>query len=291
MKNRYLIAGLAASLLTLSACAKNGAPGAGAKESVATVNGKSVDKAAFDAYVTAVAHKPVSELTAEQRTQVLDQFIAMQLAADLAVKNGMESTSDVSSQLALARLNVLSEAALKKYMEEHAITDTEIKAEYDTQVAAMGRQYHARHILVDSKAAADGIIEKLKSGGDFAKLAEKESSDPSAKQGGDLGWFSLSSMVPAFGKALAALDKGKYTQEPVQTQYGWHIIKLEDYRTPEAPAFDQVKDQVKGFVQRKKLQAYLEELRKTAKIEKKEPVTAPVVAPAAVPADKATEKK
>jgi peptidyl-prolyl cis-trans isomerase C len=147
----------------------------------------------------------------------------------------------------------------------------------------MGRQYHARHILVDSKAAAEGVIEKLKGGADFAKVAEKESSDGSAKQGGDLGWFSLSSMVPAFGSAVAALEKGKYTQVPVQTQYGWHVIKLEDYRTPEPPAFDQVKEQVKGFVQRKKLQAYLEELRKAAKIEKKEPA---VAAPASAPAEK-----
>jgi peptidyl-prolyl cis-trans isomerase C len=202
----------------------------------------------------------------------------MQLAADLAAKNGMDKTAEIASQLTLARMNVLSEAALKKYMEQHPVTDTEIKAEYDTQIAAMGRQYHARHILVESKAVADGLIEKLKGGTDFAKLAEKESKDGSAKQGGDLGWFSLSSMVPAFGKALAQLDKGKFTQEPVQTQYGWHIIKLEDYRSPEAPAFDQVQDQVKGFVQRKKLQAYMEELRKGAKIDKPAAVAAATMA-------------
>ncbi len=292
MKNRYLIAGLTATLLTLSACAKNSPPNAGNKAPVATVNGKALNADAFEIYVAAVTRKPASEATPEVRAQVLDQFIAMQLAADLAIKNGMDKTSDVSSQLTLARLNVLSEAALKKYMDAHPNTDAEVKAEYDTQVAAMGRQYHARHILVESKAAADSIIEKLKAGGDFAKLAEKESSDGSAKQGGDLGWFSLSSMVPEFGKALAALDKGKYTQEPVKTQYGWHIIKLEDLRSPEAPAFEQVQEQVKGFVQRKKLQAYLEELRKTAKIEKKEPVAAAVApAAAAAPAAKPAEAK
>jgi peptidyl-prolyl cis-trans isomerase C len=267
MNNRILIAGLAATLL-LSACVKNETPSAKVTPSVATVNGKALSAGAFDIYVGAVTRKPASEATAEQKSQLLDQFIGMQLAAEIAVKNGTDKTSEITSQLEVTRINALSEATFKKYVEDHPATDAEIKAEYDTQVAAMGRQYHARHILVESKAVADGLIEKLKGGADFAKVAEKESKDGSAKQGGDLGWFSLSSMVPAFGKALAQLEKGKFTTEPVQTQYGWHIIKLEDYRSPEAPAFDQVKDQVKGFVQRKKVAAYLDELRKGAKIEK-----------------------
>jgi peptidyl-prolyl cis-trans isomerase C len=279
MNNRILIAGLAATLL-LSACVKNETPSAKVTPSVATVNGKALSAGAFDIYVGAVTRKPASEATAEQKSQLLDQFIGMQLAAEIAVKNGTDKTSEITSQLEVTRINALSEATFKKYVEDHPATDAEIKAEYDTQVAAMGRQYHARHILVESKAVADGLIEKLKGGADFAKVAEKESKDGSAKQGGDLGWFSLSSMVPAFGKALAQLEKGKFTTEPVQTQYGWHIIKLEDYRSPEAPAFDQVKDQVKGFVQRKKVAAYLDELRKGAKIEKT----------AATSAEKPTEK-
>ena len=289
MKHLYIVAGLAAGLLTLSACAKNTPPGAAKKAVIAVVNGKPVDADAFDAYAAAVTRQPVDKLTAEQRDQVFDQFVAMQLAADVAVKKGMDRTPEVAAQLDLARTNVLSEAALKQYMEEHPITDTEIKAEYDTQVAAMGRQYHARHILVESKAEADDVIKKLNAGADFAKLAEKESKDGSAKQGGDLGWFSLSTMVPEFAKAVSELDKGKYTQTPVQTQYGWHVIELEDYRTPTPPAFDDVKDRVRAIVQRKKLQAYLDELRDSAKIEKKTP---PPPAPADTKAggdDKAAE--
>jgi peptidyl-prolyl cis-trans isomerase C len=268
MKNRYLFVGITATLLTLSACAKNTPPSESNKSAPAVVNGKAVSQAAFDAYVAAVTRKPAAEATAEQRAQILDQLIAMQLAADVAVKSGSDKTPEMSALLALARLNVLSENTLKKHMDAHPITDAEIQAEYDTQVAAMGRQYRARHILVESKAAADSVIEKLKSGTDFAKLAEKESSDGSAKQGGDLGWFSLQTMAPQFAQAVAALEKGKFTQAPVQTQYGWHVIRLEDVRTPEAPALDAVKDQVKGFVQRKKLQAYLDDLRKGAKVEK-----------------------
>ncbi|HTE42124.1 MAG TPA: peptidylprolyl isomerase [Steroidobacteraceae bacterium] len=284
MNNRYLIAGVAA-LLTISGCAKNSPPGS--DSSVATVNGKAISKEVYEAYVTAVARRPVAELTAEQKTQVLDQLVAMQVAAEMAEKNATDKKPEIASQIALARMNVLSESVIKKYMDEHPTTDAEIKAEYDTQVAAMPRQYHARHVLVDSKAAAESVIERLKKGGDFAKIAEKESSDGSKAQGGDLGWFALSSMVPEFGKAVSSLEKGKFTEAPVQTQYGWHVIKLEDFRSPEAPAFEQVKDQVTQFVQRKKLQTYMQELRKTAKVEKINLETAAPAA-AAMPAPPAS---
>jgi peptidyl-prolyl cis-trans isomerase C len=275
MKIRYPFAGLAAVLLILSACAKNSPPRADNIPSVATVNGKAVSTEVFESYLAVAARRPASEVPPEQRAQALDQFIALQIAADLAVKNGMDKTNTVASQLAFARINVLSEATLKKYVDEHPITDAEMQVAYDTQVGAMLRQYHARQILVQSKAAADSIITKLNAGGDFAKLAEKESQDPTAKQGGDIGWVTPGAIMPSFGKALTLLDKGKFTQEPVQTQYGWHVIKVEDYRTP---PLDQVKDQVKVFVQRQKLSAYFDELRKGAKVEK----TATTATPAAV---------
>jgi peptidyl-prolyl cis-trans isomerase C len=133
----------------------------------------------------------------------------------------------------------------------------------------MPREYHARHILVDDKAKADAITKELQAGGDFAKLAEKNSKDPSGKNGGDLGWFTLDTMVKPFSDAVSVLEPGQMTQLPVQSQFGWHVIKLEESRAGAAPSFDEVKDRVKMLVQRKKLQTYLEELRKNAKIEKK----------------------
>jgi peptidyl-prolyl cis-trans isomerase C len=133
----------------------------------------------------------------------------------------------------------------------------------------MPREYHARHILVDDKASAEAITKELQGGADFAKLAEQKSKDPSGKSGGDLGWFTLDTMVKPFGDAVAALQPGQLTAAPVQTQFGWHVIKLEESRAPSAPAFDDVKDRVRAIVQRKKLQSYLDELRKGAKIEKK----------------------
>jgi peptidyl-prolyl cis-trans isomerase C len=133
----------------------------------------------------------------------------------------------------------------------------------------MPREYHARHILVDDQAKADKLTKDLKAGGDFAKLAEKNSKDPSGKQGGDLGWFTLDTMVKPFADAVSALQPGQTTEAPVQSQFGWHIIKLEESRATAAPPFEEVKDRVKVFVQRKKLQTYLDELRKNAKVEKK----------------------
>jgi peptidyl-prolyl cis-trans isomerase C len=133
----------------------------------------------------------------------------------------------------------------------------------------MPKEYKARHILVEKKETAESLIRDLQAGGDFAKLAKAESKDPgSAAKGGDLGWFSGQSMVKPFSDALATLEKGKITTAPVQTQYGWHVIQLEDTRSPQPPAFDDVKQQVEMLTQRKKLQTYLDELRKTAKIQK-----------------------
>jgi peptidyl-prolyl cis-trans isomerase C len=131
------------------------------------------------------------------------------------------------------------------------------------------KEYKARHILVESQDAATAIIKDLEGGADFAKIAKAQSKDPgSAQNGGDLGWFSGQSMVKPFTDALTALDKGATTKTPVQTQYGWHVIQLEDSRAPEAPAFEDVKEQVKMLAQRKKLQSYLDELRKTAQVQK-----------------------
>lgn len=255
-------------LLMLAACGKAAAPAAPA-ESVATVNGKAISKSQFDLYVANVARQSGREIPEDQKSQLLDQFIGMQLAADAADKAGVPKQPKVEDQLALARLNVVVDAGLNKYLEDHPVTDAELKPEYDAQVAAMPREYHARHILVEDKATADTVIKDLKGGADFAKLAEQKSKDSSGKTGGDLGWFTLDTMVKPFADAVTALQPGQMTEQPVQSQFGWHVIKLEESRAPAPPAFEDVKDRVKVLVQRKRLQTYLDDLRKNAKIEKK----------------------
>lgn len=246
------------------------APAAAATPAVATVNGQEISQQLYDVFLQAVTGKPAAEVPPEMKTQMLDQLVSMTLAAQAAQKDGLDKEPEVKARADLLHMQIMAEAASDKYIKAHPVSESEVKAEYDTQVAAMPKEYKARHILVESKETAESIIRELSAGGDFAKLAKSESKDPgSAKAGGDLGWFSGSSMVKPFSDAVAALQKGETTKTPVQTQYGWHVIQLEDVRTPEPPKFEDVRKQVEMIAQRKKLQAYLDELRKTAKVQKK----------------------
>ena len=255
--------------LALAACNKAATPAAEAPaERVATVNGKALPKSEFDLYVANMNRQSGREVTEEQKEQLLDQYISMQLAAAEAEKAGIEKEQKVRDQLALARVQVLVDAGLQKYLEAHPVQESELRPEYDAQVAALPREYHARHILVEDEAAAVAITKELKGGADFAKLAAKRSKDSSSKSGGDLGWFTLDTMVKPFADAVKTMQPGQLTEQPVQSQYGWHVIKLEETRATSAPPFDEVKDRVKMIVQRKKLQTHLEELRKAAKVEK-----------------------
>ena len=240
-----------------------------ATPAIATVNGKPISSDFFDEFLTAATGQPAAQATPEQKSQLLDQLLNMSVAAQSAETDGLANDSAVKTRLELLRLQVLAEAASEKFMKAHPSTEAEIKAEYDTQVAAMPKEYRARHILVDSKETAESVIRDLEAGGDFAKLAEKESKDQaSAAKGGELDWFRLDHMVKPFSDAVLALDKGQTTKEPVQSEFGWHVIRLEDERSPAAPAFEEVKDRVDTIVKRKKLQAHFEELRKTANVQK-----------------------
>jgi peptidyl-prolyl cis-trans isomerase C len=273
MRNPKILIILAAGLLV--ACTKpagdatKAADGAeAAVTTVATINGTEISSQLFDVFVQAVsggAQEPPSE---EMKAQMLDQLVNMTLAAQSAEKDGLAKDPAVQAKLDLLRTQILAEAASEKFVKANPISEEELKAEYDAQVAAMPKEYKARHILVEQKETAESIIRELQAGGDFAKLAEKESKDSSGKAGGDLGWFSPQTMVKPFADAVAALEKGKYTTEPVQSEFGWHVILLEDVRSPEVPAFEQVKPQVEAFAQRKKLQAHLDSLRTAAKIQK-----------------------
>jgi len=270
---------LVAAIGLLSACTRPAGdaakPAAGKADApatastvVATVNGKAIDSETFNVFVQAVASKPAAEIPAEQKKQMLDQLINMTLAAQAGEKEGLENDAAVKARMQLLRTQLLAEAATEKYMKAHPVSESETKAEYDTQVANMPKEYKARHILVDSKEKAEAIIKELAAGGDFGKIAAKESKDAgSGKKGGDLGWFTAQSMVKPFADAVAGMQKGQTTQQPVQSEFGWHVINLEDIRTPTAPAYEDVKQQVEMLSQRKKLQAYLDELRKTAKIQ------------------------
>jgi peptidyl-prolyl cis-trans isomerase C len=261
----------------VSACGKGqqaAAPAAAdtASPAVAIVNGTPISRAEYDVYVKSLLQgKPqTTELTPEQKGQVLDEMITMQLVSAQAVKDGLDKDPDIAARLAILHMRVLADAESQKFLKGKEPTDAELHAEYDSAIASMDKtEYHARHILVDSKEKADALIKKIKAGAKFEDVAKAESSDNSKTSGGDLGWFTLTRMVKPFGDAVKGLKKGEMTQEPVQTQFGWHIIRLEDTRDVAPPPFDQVKSQVSNGVVQKKLQAYVEDLKKNAKIEKK----------------------
>ena len=272
------IATVAAFALVLTACGKGqqAAPAAADKTTspaptaVATIDGTPISRVEYDIYLKSLLRgRPTADLTTEQKAQVLDEMINMQLLANQGLKEGVEKDPDVAGQLQVVRMRVLADAESAKYLKDKDPTDAELHAEYDTAVAAMDKtEYHARHILVASKEAADAAIKKIKGGAKFEDVAKAESTDSSKANGGDLGWFTLTRMAKPFGDAVKGLKKGEMTSAPVQTQFGWHVIKLEDTRETAPPPFDQVKQQVSNGVVQKKLQAYVETLKKTAKVDK-----------------------
>jgi peptidyl-prolyl cis-trans isomerase C len=274
MNNKLLWTGAASLvvLLTVSGCEKlkstSATPTTGAP--VAVVNGKSISRNTFDYYVQGVTGKPASEATDEQKAQLLDNLIRGELIAAQAEKSEVGQAPETQAVLELSRLNALQQAASAAYLKDRKPTDEEMKAEYDQQISSLpASEYHARHILVANEEFAKKLIEQLDKGARFEDVAKKESMDPSKANGGDLGWFTPDRMVPAFAAAVTGLAKGTYTKTPVQTQYGWHIIRLEETRAMSPPTLDSVKDRLSQIVAAKKFKAYADELAKTARIEKK----------------------
>jgi peptidyl-prolyl cis-trans isomerase C len=274
---RLRLCAVAVLALSIAACAKKPqtaapAPAAAADTAaVATVNGTPITRDAFDLYVKSrTGGKDASQLTAEQRGQVLDELVGMQLMAAEAAKQGLDKDPQTTAQLAIDRMQLLADAESQKYLKGKEPTDQELHAAYDTAIAAMDKtEYHARHILVADKDLALAITKRLKAGADFAALAKADSIDSSKTSGGDLGWFETSRMVKPFADAVKSLKKGEITPQPVQTQFGWHVIQLLDTRPITPPPFDQVKERVANMVMRKKLQDYVDQLKKSAKIDTK----------------------
>jgi peptidyl-prolyl cis-trans isomerase C len=262
---------VAAITILLAACGKGQQPAAPAAVDkpgpppVAIVDGKPISRDAYDDYLKGLLRgKPAADVTADEKNQVLDQMINMQLIAAQAEKDGLEKDPDVVTRIALLRTQILADAAAQKYIKGNEPSDQELHAAYDS--ATDKTEYRASHILVPTKEKAEQLIKKLKGGAKFEDVAKAESTDNSKANGGDLGWFTTARMVKPFGEAVKGLKKGELTSEPVQTQYGWHIIKLVDTR--DAP-FDQMKTQLSNGIMQKKFQDYIDNLKKTAKIDKK----------------------
>jgi peptidyl-prolyl cis-trans isomerase C len=265
-----------ATAVLIAACGKGqqaaapAAPEKPAAPPVASVDGSPISRVEYDIYLKSLLQgRPTTELTTEQRNQVLDEMVSMQVLATQAIKDGLDKDPEVAARVSVLRMRVLADTESQNYLKGKEPTEAELKAEYDTAIAAMDKtEYHARHILVASKELAEQVIKKIKGGAKFEDVAKAESTDGSKTNGGDLGWFTLARMAKPFADAVKGLKKGEMTSAPVQTQFGWHVIRLEDTREVAPPPFDQVKQQVTNQVIQKKLQAYAEGLKKTAKVEK-----------------------
>lgn len=234
-------------------------------DAVKTVNGAKIDSAVFDYYVQSRTQRGVDQLTEEERTVLLDELTDLYLLSTQQAASGIRNEPEVQAQIELQIRGLIAQTVATRYLEGLEITDEEISAEYAEQAAlAPPLQYKARHILVESQGAAIAIIEELDGGSDFVALATEKSTGPSGPNGGDLGWFSPNQMVAPFSEAVAALEDGAYTSEPVQTDFGWHVILREDSRESEAPPLDSVRETVVQALRQKKFQSYLEEIRASA---------------------------
>lgn len=261
MKKQVLIATALVSLLSLGASAA-------LAQNVAIVNGKAVPKARLEA-LSQQFQSTGRPVTPEVQDQMRQHLIALEVFSQEADKLGLSSSDDFKAQMELARQNVLANQLIKDFEKKNAITDDLLKAEYDKFAAANGgKEIKARHILVDKEADAVAIIASLKKGGKFDDIAKKRSKDTgSGAKGGDLDWANPTSYVPEFSAALLKLNKGQLTDTPVKTQFGYHVIRVDDTRDIKLPSFDEVKPQIADQMKQDKRGNFQRDLLGKAKVE------------------------
>ncbi|OAJ71060.1 peptidylprolyl isomerase [Methylobacillus sp. MM3] len=238
-----------------------------ADANVATVNGKPIKQSLVD-YIAKDATARGQNVDANVRSVIVNKLISSELVVQEAQKQGMDKQPDYVAKEELLRRELLVNTYIENFLKKTTVSEADLKAEYDKFKQQVGdKEYSARHILVATEAEAKDIIAQLGKGGDFAKLAKEKSKDTGSKdKGGELGWFPPAAMVKPFSDALGTLKKGQITQSPVQTQFGWHVIKLDDTRTAQPPAYDKVKDNLKKQVQQRNLEKMLSDLRAKAKV-------------------------
>ena len=235
---------------------------------VAQVNGKSIPESVFRLYALNRAQRSPDELNPDEREAILEEVLQIYLLADAAEDLAIDEERTMAAQIELQRLNALARTAVARYREENAATELELREAYEANLAELAApQYKARHILVKAEDEASALIEQLKGGADFAELAKEHSTGPTGPNGGDLGWFDANTMVPPFADAVKAMTPGTFTEAPVQTRFGWHVILLEDSRENEAPGLDAVRDRMQNTVEQQKVEAYIASLREKATVD------------------------
>lgn len=236
-------------------------------QNIAVVNNKPVPKAREDAWVDQLKKQGQPD-SPELRSRIKEELIRRELFMQEVQKRALADKPDVKFQLDVQRQNTLIQALMRDELTRNPVTDEQVKAAYDEQNKAAGsKEYKARHILVESEAEAKDIIEQLKKGGKFEELAKKSKDPGSAQRGGDLDWAAAGAYVKPFSDAMVKLEKGKTTEAPVQSQFGWHVIRVDDVRDAQFPPLEQVAPQIREALQQQRMAAFAEELRKKAKIQ------------------------
>ncbi len=244
------------------------APAAYAGDTLATVNGKAIKQSIYD-YIAKDAVARGQKVDAQVKQAITNKLIDSELVYQEAQKIGLDKQADYLAREELSRRELLTSSYLQDYVKKNPISESETKAAYEEYKKAYGdKEYSARHILVKTEGEAKDIIAQLGKGADFAKIAKEKSLDPGSKEkGGDLGWFSPASMVKPFSDVAINLQKGSVSSNPVQTQFGWHVIKLIDSRAAQPLAYDKVKDGIQKNLQQRNLEKMMAELRSKAKID------------------------
>ena len=259
--NHLLITIVAFSTLSLS-------PAVFAADAAATVNGKAIKQSWVD-FITKDAQTRGQKPSDGMKNAIINELVGSELAYQEAQKQGLDKDPDFKTSSELANRKMLVNVFLQDFMKKNPVTDADTKAAYEDYKKELGdKEYSARHILVKTEAEAKDVLAQLKKGDDFAKVAKEKSLDPGSKEkGGDLGWFSPAGMVKPFSDAVTSMKKGETTSAPVQTQFGWHIIKLVDTRAAQVPSYDKVKEGLERTLQQRKLEKMMIGLKEKAKID------------------------
>ena len=258
---------IAAVLLAGCAVEEPAAPAADLGEVVVTVDGQAVYAPMLDFYARSRVQKDAADLTAEERESLVDELIQLRLIATAAETADTLTDSSLLAELELQRLQLIARRQIASHLENNPPTDAELQAAYEANLEQFaGTQYKARHILLEAEDEATDVIAELEQGVDFQELARTRSTGPSGPNGGDLGWFEADRMVPPFAAAVRTMEPGTFSELPVQTRFGWHVILLEERSDARAPGLDAVRSDVTQLVEQEKVEGYLEALRTNAVI-------------------------
>lgn len=267
-RTTFLIGTLA--WVSMAACSQEGADddtGNLGSARVAVVNGQVLAESVLRMYALTAERKNLDELSPEDRERVLNDLIGLELLAQQAEKDGLTSSRTLAAQMELQRLRMVANAMATDYIEKNPPSDADIQAIYDENLPLLAaEQYKARHILVATKDEADSVVAQLRQGADFVALAQEHADGPTGPNGGALDWFTLDSMPPPFAAAVRGMTVGSYTQEPVQTEFGFHVILLEETRRQEPPAAADIRAELANAAQRKQLDDYIKALRESATV-------------------------